>query len=303
MSKVVINKAEFIGLNSYVTDKELVFMIVLDRDLNEVENIILNNTKPIEIDGVQFNGYDHLGYLQKGYNVGGYDQVLTVSMRSDYDDISSLEVLIGFRPTYDEAVKKRQDIEAIAIDVPDDKAKEHTWAFENWSAESVTYKVGDRVQYLERLYKCVQAHISQTDWTPDITPSLWVSMSDPSIEYPDWVQPTGSHDAYQMGDKVSHKEKHWISTADANVWEPGVYGWDEVVDSSENTTPSTDNPSTDNPEPTIQDDIKDFEQPTASNPYKTGDKVRYNGVVYESLIDGNVWSPSDYPAGWKEVNE
>ena len=35
--------------------------------------------------------------------------------------------------------------------------------------------------------------------------------------------------------------------------------------------------------------------------YYEGDKVKFEGKVYESLIDNNVWSPADYPAGWKEV--
>ncbi len=47
--------------------------------------------------------------------------------------------------------------------------------------------------------------------------------------------------------------------------------------------------------------IPDWEQPDSTNPYMTGDKVKYNGVVYESIIDNNVWSPESYPAGWKEV--
>ena len=51
--------------------------------------------------------------------------------------------------------------------------------------------------------------------------------SDPADKWPEWSQPLGAHDAYSKGDQVSHNGKHWISTADANVWEPGVYGWEE----------------------------------------------------------------------------
>jgi len=49
-------------------------------------------------------------------------------------------------------------------------------------------------------------------------------------EWPEWIQPTGAHDAYNIGDKVSHNSKHWINTINANVYEPGVYGWDEVTE-------------------------------------------------------------------------
>lgn len=52
------------------------------------------------------------------------------------------------------------------------------------------------------------------------------------------------------------------------------------------------------PEPDV---IPEWERPDSTNPYMRGDKVRYNGVVYESLIDNNTWSPEEYPAGWQEV--
>ena len=80
------------------------------------------------------------------------------------------------------------------------------------------------------LYKCLQAHTSQADWTPDTAVSLWVSISDPAEEWPEWSQPLGAHDAYEQGAKVSHNGKHWISDVAANVWEPGVYGWTEAAD-------------------------------------------------------------------------
>lgn len=77
------------------------------------------------------------------------------------------------------------------------------------------------------LYKCVQAHTSQADWTPDAAPALWVRVS--VEEYPEWIQPQGSADAYMLDDKVSHNEKKWTSDVDNNVWEPGIYGWSEYA--------------------------------------------------------------------------
>lgn len=52
----------------------------------------------------------------------------------------------------------------------------------------------------------------------------------PSEEYPEWVRPTGAHDAYAQGAKVSHNGKKWTSNVENNVWEPGVYGWTEVIE-------------------------------------------------------------------------
>lgn len=85
--------------------------------------------------------------------------------------------------------------------------------------------VGERLRYENQLYKCVQEHITQADWTPDKTPALWVKIS--VEEWPQWVQPTGSADAYMAGDKVTYNDLHYISTINNNVWSPDDYpaGW------------------------------------------------------------------------------
>ena len=93
---------------------------------------------------------------------------------------------------------------------------------------SVTeYHAGDRVLHGGVLYKVLQAHTSQADWTPDITPALFVVVS--LDEWPEFVQPTGAHDAYKKGDKVTFEGKHYISLMDGNVYSPAAYpaGWQE----------------------------------------------------------------------------
>lgn len=126
----------------------------------------------------------------------------------------------------EKARRLRRKIEDLAITMTDEEGLEFVDLFVNWG-EGITYAVGDRVKFGDTLYKCVQAHTSQSDWTPDLTPALWTRVT--VEEWPEWVQPTGAQDAYMTGDKVTHNEKHWVSTADNNVWEPGVYGWDEVA--------------------------------------------------------------------------
>lgn len=128
----------------------------------------------------------------------------------------------------DDARRLRPYIVEASKSLPDEDAKDAPELFPMWSGDSVPYSKDERVQYQVKLYKCLQAHTSQEDWTPDVAVSLWVEVSDPSVEWPDWKQPTGAHDAYNAGDKVSHNDKHWISDVDANVWEPGVYGWTEA---------------------------------------------------------------------------
>lgn len=106
-------------------------------------------------------------------------------------------------------------------------ATEHMDMFAPWEP-NVAYSVGNLRTYDGKLYKCVQAHTSQSDWTPDVVPALWAKAGDPAEEWPEWSQPIGAQDAYMNGDKVSHNDGHWISSVDNNVWEPGVYGWNQA---------------------------------------------------------------------------
>ena len=115
----------------------------------------------------------------------------------------------------------RKLIEQLAVTLDDETALTGVELFPPWKL--IAYSVGDRVQYNGTLYKCVQAHTAQSDWTPDATPALWVIVT--VEEWPEWVQPAGAHDAYAKDAKVTHNGERWISDVDSNVWEPGVYGW------------------------------------------------------------------------------
>ena len=108
--------------------------------------------------------------------------------------------------------------------------------YDPWQPDE-TVTTGDIRSYEGKLYKVVQAHTTQADWTPDITPALWTDIAPPATEegeeiVPEWVQPTGAHDAYKKGDKVLYDNKVYESTIDANVWSPADYpqGWKEVID-------------------------------------------------------------------------
>ena len=129
--------------------------------------------------------------------------------------------------TREHAYKIRAMIEKASLSLTDEDALQAVELYPAWQA-GTAYTVDERIRYNSTLYRCVQAHTSQADWTPDATPALWTVVS--LDEWPEWVQPTGAQDAYAKGDKVSHNGKHWISEVDGNVWEPGIYGnlWSEV---------------------------------------------------------------------------
>lgn len=126
-------------------------------------------------------------------------------------------------------ITAKTDETSVKVDVLDNKVDEVVGEiFPEWNPDGYDYFAGERVKYNGLLYRCIQAHKSQADWTPDTAVSLWVTIDDPAIEWPEWKQPAGAHDAYMKGDKVSHNEKHWISDIDNNVYEPSVYGWSEA---------------------------------------------------------------------------
>ena len=125
----------------------------------------------------------------------------------------------------------REIIEKASVNLSDEDALTAVELFPAWEAGKA-YTQNDRVLYDGKLYKVIQSHTSQTDWTPDKTPALFTEVAKPG-EIPVWKQPTGAQDAYNTGDKVHYPDA--------------------------------------------------------------------DSAVYESLIDANVWSPADYPQGWKLV--
>ena len=87
--------------------------------------------------------------------------------------------------------------------------------------------VGDEIVYNGKVYEVLQAHTLAAEWVPDQVPALYHLKADPGVEWPDFVQPTGAHDAYKAGDKVTFEGAHYISLIDNNVWSPKDYpaGW------------------------------------------------------------------------------
>ena len=125
------------------------------------------------------------------------------------------------------ALQLRHLIEKAAKTLDDSDALDAIELFAQW-APDISYALNDRVRYQDQLYKCVQAHTSQENWTPDQTPALWTAVAEPG-EIPVWKQPTGAQDAYNTGDKVHYptaEDPVYVSIVDNNVWAPGVYGWE-----------------------------------------------------------------------------
>ena len=99
--------------------------------------------------------------------------------------------------------------------------------FPTWASKmGQAVNVGERYWYDGRLWKVIQQHTVQDDWTPDTAVSLFVEVS--IEEWPEWVQPQGAQDAYMIGDKVTFEGVHYVSLIDNNVWSPADLpsGWE-----------------------------------------------------------------------------
>lgn len=128
----------------------------------------------------------------------------------------------------DDARHLRSVIEQLSVNLDDEQALETVELFPAWKADA-TYSTGDRVRYNDVLYKVLQAHTSQADWTPDTAVSLFAKVLIPSKDIPVWEQPTSTN-AYMTGDRVYYptaQDDVYESLIDNNVWSPTAYpqGW------------------------------------------------------------------------------
>lgn len=129
--------------------------------------------------------------------------------------------------TREQAEQLRKLLENQTANMTDEQILKYPDFVEKWQPGK-EYVVGKRLEYNGTIYKVLQAHTSQETWAPPDAPSLFAKVLIPdSSTVPEWEQPDSTN-PYAKGDKVTHNGKTWISTADGNVWEPGVYGWEEV---------------------------------------------------------------------------
>ena len=134
------------------------------------------------------------------------------------------------------AEQLRKVLQMYATTLTDEKAMEVVAVFDSWTVGK-KYFVGDFVTYGKngvgdpQLYKCISAHTSQSDWTPDTAVSLFDAIGLDESGYPVWIQPTGAHDAYNIGDIVNYNGTLYKSVIDGNVYSPEAYpaGWEVVA--------------------------------------------------------------------------
>ena len=200
--------------------------------LTENGKMILNFNTNIEV--MLENGFKEIINVVPSYDAN--TQVVTRDSYTEEDTTITVNYVVTAKPlTKEEQLENQRNLALtfFAETLSDAQALQVPMLFDEFDGNGVAYEVGKRIVYNGVLYKVIQAHTSQAEWTPIAAPSLFAKVIN------------------------------------------------ETIDGS----------------------IPEFEQPDSTNPYMKGDRVIFNGKVYESLIDNNVYSPSDYPAGWKEIIE
>lgn len=200
--------------------------------LTENGKMILNFNTNIEV--MLENGFKEVINVVPSYDAN--TQVVTMDSYTEEDTTITVNYVVTAKPLSKEEQLENQKKLALAFfaeTLTDAQALQVPMLFDEFDGNGVAYEVGKRVLYNDTLYKVIQAHTSQAEWTPAAAPSLFAKVIN------------------------------------------------ETIDGS----------------------IPEFEQPDSTNPYMKGDRVTFNGKVYESLIDNNVYSPEAYPAGWKEITD
>jgi hypothetical protein len=152
-----------------------------------------------------------------------------------------------------------------------------------WQA-GLNVAAGEVYAYEGNLYEVIQAHRTQSDWTPVVAKALFKRFHEPTDDPWPWIQPAGAHDSYPIGARVTHGGFTWSSNIAANVWEPGSVGAEALWT---NLTP---------PPQTAEWAV--------GVAYKVNDEVTYQGSTYRcrqahtSIV---TWTPPATPALWLKL--
>jgi hypothetical protein len=153
----------------------------------------------------------------------------------DYEEIEDRSANMSILNTFDDIDIKEQSLtkigKIVANQVTDDIVALSIQEFYDIWEVGVSYSVGRYITHNDILYKVLTEHMSQAEWTPDVSPSLFAKvLIDPSGEtIPEWVRPDSTN-AYMIGDKVMFENNIYESIIDNNIWSPTEYpaGWKQI---------------------------------------------------------------------------
>ena len=275
-------------------------VIILELTIEEALALFTDNVQWSIVYGIQVIPQDD--FIIAGPITDNRDGTVSVRMgKATATEVSN--VITGGAVDLPTAYAMRAVIEESVAALDDETAVTVPSLFTPWKPGEAV-EVGDRRYYAPRLYKVVQAHTTQADWTPDVTPALWAVLGDPGeagtiddpitaargMEYEYGLYYFDPEDGKTyLCERIGEAEGGKIILQYLPHELIGQYF--SAAESGETEEPA---------EPDTGDTYPEWVQPTgAHDAYNTGDIVNYNGTLYKSVIDGNVWAPDAYPQGWE----
>lgn len=166
------------------------------------------------------------------------EQRSIAKLAREFNPSKALDDLVQMQEEQDRTIKSILKTITLAKDLSDDQKQEILSRYEEYKVDKA-YQEGDKFTYQGKIYEVIQAHTSQTTWIPSETPALYKEFLKVKIQdgagnesevVAEFKKPTGAHDAYQKGDKVSFEGAIYESIIDANVYSPSEFadGWKKI---------------------------------------------------------------------------
>lgn len=200
--------------------------------LTDDNKMIFNFNKNVE--AMIANGFKEVINIVPSYDAN--TQVVTRDSYTEEATTITVNYVVTAKPlTKEEQLENQRNLALtfFAETLSDAQALQVPMLFDEFDGNGVAYEVGKRVLYNDILYKVIQAHTSQAEWTPDAAPSLFAKVINETIDgsIPKFEQPDSTN-PYMKGDRVIFNEKVYESLIDNNVYSPEAYpaGWKEIIE-------------------------------------------------------------------------
>lgn len=166
------------------------------------------------------------------------EQRAIAKLAREFNPSKAIEDLAKRQAEQEQSIKSILKTITLAKDLSDDQKQEILSRYEDYKVDKA-YQEGDKFTYQGKIYEVIQAHTSQTTWIPSETPALYKEFLKVKIQdeegntsevVAEFRKPTGAHDAYQKGDKISFEGSIYESIIDANVFSPSEFadGWKKI---------------------------------------------------------------------------
>jgi hypothetical protein len=151
--------------------------------------------------------------------------------KNNLQHVKAVFEILAIREGKETAIAELGEVAEQNADAWEAELSEKVILVKEWQPD-LQVQIGEHYTHNDNTYVVIQAHTTQADWQPQDVPALFLLK--PKVNqgetYPQWVQPVGSHDAYNIGDRVTFEGSNYESLINGNVWSPTAYpqGWQQI---------------------------------------------------------------------------